>query len=220
MFEAGAISHAAENHLVYPYLFDLEESAIPGPLAQFQATKANEIDTFELISSINLALNENAVPQDRLEKTFKKLWPQLENNLEEIPASPEQAGRIVLNDDKLRNVIRMHQASIAFKMSEVIDSALLRLETFSGSFDSDGFFDEIYGAVLEGRSLCQGFSNDKTGDLKAYFAATFNETDLRGFAKDVETLLLNETISPIDKRTRVFKKIRAVQEQVFARLKI
>lgn len=41
LFEAGAIAKAIDRSHVFPFLFDLHQSELSGPLAQFQATMPN-----------------------------------------------------------------------------------------------------------------------------------------------------------------------------------
>src|SRR5262249_42540665 len=72
LFEAGALAKTLKDTFVCPYLIDLNPSDIPqGPLTQFQAKKANEKETRELILSINRALKDEALPEDRLERLFE-----------------------------------------------------------------------------------------------------------------------------------------------------
>jgi hypothetical protein len=50
LFEAGALAKTIEDTFVCPYLIDLVPSDIPsGPLTQFQAKRADEKETWELI---------------------------------------------------------------------------------------------------------------------------------------------------------------------------
>src|SRR5271168_4310742 len=45
-FEAGALAKAVDRSLVCPYLAGLEPTDLSGPLVDFQATVANEEDTY------------------------------------------------------------------------------------------------------------------------------------------------------------------------------
>jgi len=86
LFEAGALAKTLDDTFVCPYLIDLEPSDIPrGPLTQFQAKRANETETWELIQTINKALKENALPEDRLRRLFDRCWPELEAVLGDLP---------------------------------------------------------------------------------------------------------------------------------------
>lgn len=94
LFEAGALAKSIDGTFVCPYLLDLDPSEIAaGPLTQFQAKRANEKETLELVKSINAAQNEGALPEDKLERAFKLWWPYLQRDLESIspaPSTPER----------------------------------------------------------------------------------------------------------------------------------
>jgi len=87
VFEAGALAKTIDdNTFVCPYLIDMEPSDIPkGPLTQFQWKKANEDGTLELIETINKALGEDSLPDDRLKRTFNKFWTDLNDILQDLP---------------------------------------------------------------------------------------------------------------------------------------
>jgi len=80
MFEAGAISCTIERARVCPIIFDLEETDIQGPLAQFQATKFLKNDIRKLFNTINAAAPTDQKLQDSVAETvFEKWWPDLES---------------------------------------------------------------------------------------------------------------------------------------------
>jgi hypothetical protein len=84
LFEAGAISKSYSQGAVCPYLYDVELSAITGPLQQFQGKKADRPSTKELVESIN---SKSITPVDtvRLNTIFETFWPSLEIQLSSIP---------------------------------------------------------------------------------------------------------------------------------------
>ena len=90
LFEAGALAKTLANTTyVCPYLIGLTPSQVQdGPLAQFQAKQATKQETLDLIRTINDALKES-LPKDRLEQTFERFWPDLEQAIHDIP-EPEQ----------------------------------------------------------------------------------------------------------------------------------
>jgi hypothetical protein len=86
LFEAGALAKTIEDTFVCPYLIDLEPSEIlQGPLTQFQAKKASEPGTFDLLKAINRASKENALADDKLKRAFKRCWPELSKTLQSLP---------------------------------------------------------------------------------------------------------------------------------------
>ena len=69
---------------VIPLLLNVEFKDITGPLAQFQAKKADKQGLSELVGSIN-RLCEHAVPETRLIQLFEMAWPTLEAKFAAIP---------------------------------------------------------------------------------------------------------------------------------------
>jgi hypothetical protein len=85
MFEAGALAKTIENTFVVPYLIDLARSdVLPGPLAQFQAKRITKPDTLHLMKTIN-SQTDNPLAEKRLEFIFERLWPDLEEKLNNLP---------------------------------------------------------------------------------------------------------------------------------------
>ena len=84
LFEAGSLAKSLEGSRVIPLLFDLEFSEIGGPLAQFQAKKADRDGLIETVDSVNHAAKE-PIPDARVKQLFDALWPQLEALLSAIP---------------------------------------------------------------------------------------------------------------------------------------
>lgn len=87
LFEAGALAKTIESTNVCPYLVDLEKSDLkPGPLTQFQATKANKEETWKLIQTINKGLDEGKRLEDvRLQRSFERTWSTLDSALNKLP---------------------------------------------------------------------------------------------------------------------------------------
>lgn len=84
LFEAGALAKSLADSQVIPLLLDLDFKDISGPLAQFQAKKAEKDGIEEVVHSINKAAN-HPVPEDRAKSLFDALWPQLEAKFAAIP---------------------------------------------------------------------------------------------------------------------------------------
>jgi hypothetical protein len=86
LFESGALAKSMEEGRVIPLRLDLDVSDISGPLTQFQSEKADEEGVRRLIESLNKA-SSNSIPDDRLNKLFEPMWPQIKQKIEAIPAS-------------------------------------------------------------------------------------------------------------------------------------
>lgn len=104
LFEAGALSKTVEATYVCPFLFRVENSDVEGPLAQFQATRAQKDDTRELVHTINKGLGPSALKEGTLDQVFEKWWPDLEQRLGAIHVSsaaasiPKRTDRQILEE--------------------------------------------------------------------------------------------------------------------------
>lgn len=103
LFEAGALSKTLKKTYVCPYLFEVEPADIKGPLVQFQSTRANKNDTLKLIHTINQALEDEALPKEKLNEAFEVWWPKFEKSLENIPyietkQEPQRSDREILEE--------------------------------------------------------------------------------------------------------------------------
>jgi hypothetical protein len=80
-FEAGALSKSVETARIHPFLIGVEPGALPGPLAQFQATRFSKDDIRKLIQSLNSEAAAAALPDTKVDKAFDVCWPNLESRL-------------------------------------------------------------------------------------------------------------------------------------------
>jgi len=85
-FEAGALAKSMQSAFVVPYLFGFEPSELRGPLAQFQAVRAKNDDTWRLVQTMNRALGDSGIREEALRTVFDALWPAIEERFEKIEA--------------------------------------------------------------------------------------------------------------------------------------
>lgn len=71
---------------VCPYLFDLELRDLAGPLAQFQAKKAEKEPTRELMQAINVHA-ASPLSATKFDELFSLVWIQLADSLERVTAA-------------------------------------------------------------------------------------------------------------------------------------
>lgn len=100
LFEAGALAKTLDKTSVCPYLIGLDEVDLKGPLAQFQAAKANKDGTLSLIRSINTGLGTQMLPDDKLRRTFERWWPDLGGVLNSLPPPSESENQHLLDAQK------------------------------------------------------------------------------------------------------------------------
>ena len=106
LFETGALAKTIEETYVCPYLINLEPSEIPsGPLTQFQAKRATEKETLELLLTINKALGSGALSEEQLKKTFEKWWPDLKAVLDNLTPETTVANPARSSESKLDEIL-------------------------------------------------------------------------------------------------------------------
>jgi len=104
LFEAGSLAKSLEGSRVIPLLFDLEFSEIGGPLAQFQAKKADKEGISEVVQSLNKVAPQ-PIPEARANQLFEALWPQLEAQLAALPKHPANAKPIRPQPEVLEELV-------------------------------------------------------------------------------------------------------------------
>lgn len=112
MFESGALAKSVERTYVCPYLlFGLKPTDIEGPLAQFQATVADRVDTLELMKSINAAQVTGALHTATIDAAFDVWWPKLENQLQSVvdqtfPTAPPRKREVLEVVEEILEIVR------------------------------------------------------------------------------------------------------------------
>lgn len=87
LFETGALSKAVSKSRVIPYLLGFEPRELQGPLAQFQAVRADEQGTQALLHAINTAEEVPLLDPELLSEAFQLWWPRLDSVLNKIASS-------------------------------------------------------------------------------------------------------------------------------------
>jgi hypothetical protein len=81
MFEAGALSKSVTTARIHPFLVGVEPTELPGPLAQFQATRFSKDETRKLIEALNSEAGKATIPAANLDRSFEVCWSNLEKQL-------------------------------------------------------------------------------------------------------------------------------------------
>jgi hypothetical protein len=123
LFEAGALAKALETAFVCPYLIDLSPSDLGNsPLSQFQAKQANKEQTWELVLTINRALEREAYPEERLQIIFDRFCPDLELTLGKLPENTFE--QIIKNplEDMVKDAIKeMHEIRRELEVGRLVE---------------------------------------------------------------------------------------------------
>jgi hypothetical protein len=91
LYEAGGLSKTIDDktRLCTFLLGGLKPADIAPPLGQFQHTVPEKEDTRKLVHTINRAVSDEPMEDKRLDGLFDQLWPSLEKDLRNIPASKQ-----------------------------------------------------------------------------------------------------------------------------------
>jgi hypothetical protein len=84
MFESGALSKNITTGRVCTLLLGISDTDVQSPLTEFQNTKFIKDDVHKLLHDINSMLAKSAIDNAVLTKTFNKMWPDLEHEVNTI----------------------------------------------------------------------------------------------------------------------------------------
>ncbi len=158
LFETGALAKSIEETYVCPYLINLEPSEIPsGPLTQFQAKRATEKETLELLLTINKALGSGALSEEQLKKTFEKWWPDLKAVLDNLTpettvANPARSSESKLDEilETVRDLSRRTRSGLRFPRRHTLTEDLRAgVDAWNGPEIATGGKIEEYEALTE-----------------------------------------------------------------------
>jgi hypothetical protein len=150
LFESGALAKSLQGSRVVPFLLDLEFRDITGPLAQFQAKKADRTGAFDIVQSLN-QLSPHPIPEDRVKQLFDALWPELEKKIASIPKpaslikhsrpQPEVLEELVANvralDSRLRDVVEEGMRGSRFRSRRIHPMMLHEMGNMLGERPGD-----------------------------------------------------------------------------------
>jgi hypothetical protein len=90
-FEAGALAKTLDEQTrVCPYLIDMSEGELSGPLVAFQSVRADEAGTKKLVQDINAAMAANGhanLSEAQVNKAFDRSWGELQTKLNDLTKS-------------------------------------------------------------------------------------------------------------------------------------
>lgn len=171
LFEAGALSKPAGQAEARPavlctYLLGLAPNDVPPPLGLFQATRAEEKDTFKLLSTLNRKLETEALRDDILKEQFATYWPKLEDAIGRIPKSevpPPVRGEADMMQEMLGMLRGMTQTPSILRASRLGESFAwnferpadaehfnLLVKNFKGYVSSEVHGNKVLGTVTQG----------------------------------------------------------------------
>lgn len=147
LFEAGALSKSQDQSRVWTVLYKLEYAEVKGPLAQFQHTKIERDDVSKLLQAINTAGGNPLLKEPQLETAFRRGWPELEHQLQEIPeaeeTSPDRSEKDMIKEVleivRIQAIERRQNAHEADKFMAAYLSLVLNAERQDTNFKDSEF---------------------------------------------------------------------------------
>jgi hypothetical protein len=103
LFESGALSKTKDAY-VCTLLLDIKPSDVEQPLAQFQHTTTDKEDIYQLLLTINRAVQqagEKALAESVLRDIFETYWSRLENVFKEAATSQELRANPVRSESEM-----------------------------------------------------------------------------------------------------------------------
>lgn len=180
LFEAGALSKAVSKSRVIPYLLGFEPRELQGPLAQFQAVRADEAGTLRLLSAINTAQGEPLLAPDMLAEAFQVWWLRIEPIIKELasaaPSEPPPPARST--EDMLGEVLEILRPA-RFAVGEFQVPPLPKTLESASSFGS---------RVRELRQL-MGMTQIELAKRVAYSVSSISRIESGSFKPSLETIL-------------------------------
>lgn len=135
-----------------------------------------------------------------------------------VPAFGEPSAAVGLTDEQTRNLIRLHQASSAYRMYRVIDEVVSELDEDSKEFDVEDFFRRIRNALMESRRLCAPFESQRLGKFTEFYDNTYPPDELRQAVDGGLRILLNPSLSANAKRKQLLAYVRHQQMELDSRI--
>ncbi|MFD7415750.1 TIR domain-containing protein [Kitasatospora purpeofusca] len=91
-YEAGAVSNQVGGSVV-PFLVGMRVAELTSPLSQFQAVLGDdEAEVLKFLTDLNSASGDPAIPHDRLNRAFRRSWPEFASRMREIRERPPGGG--------------------------------------------------------------------------------------------------------------------------------
>ncbi|OSC73569.1 toll/interleukin-1 receptor domain-containing protein [Streptomyces sp. SCSIO-PteL053] len=131
-FEAGALARQVDNGFVIPFLVSMRTTDLVSPLSQFQAVLGSDrVDVQKLLSDINNASGELALPQERLNRAFQRSWPEFESKMrgiKDIPLEGSPSSTVKRSGADMTEEILLLSRQFDQRLADLERSALLGKE--------------------------------------------------------------------------------------------
>jgi hypothetical protein len=136
LFEAGALANRfGTGSKVCVYLIGMSKAdLLQGPLSLYQATSADKGDTLRLLHSLNESLGSDRLPDDVLERSFERCWPELERKFREVIADVPRTPVVHRDSDELLRDVLVEIRRIGRQNESVLEAVRPTRESVADDF--------------------------------------------------------------------------------------
>jgi hypothetical protein len=169
-FETGALSASPLCARICPYLIDLEQEKMSGPLSEFQSRQANEEGSWDLLVALNHVLAE-PIGESALRSRFVKCWSSLKADIASSPAEHARSYAQTYNkldSVGLQSLLQIHFSASANRLTHVFNQGLEEFSDDPSKLNFDLLVINATRVLDEGRHLLAPFSSDVTGPLPTF----------------------------------------------------
>ncbi len=170
---------------MFTYLIGVEPTAVTGPLAEFQHTLATKDETHQMVKTINALVDEERRLSDTLlDRAFNRCWPELEQQLNTLPAPQAHEPPPRKAEDMLQEVLEIVR-DLA-KSSPTSSASARTLRELLGLTDRQV---RLLAELRYGRQLLlEGFGEHiKAARLDSEILAAYPQAQAAGKAPHAET---------------------------------
>lgn len=152
LFEAGALSKGISENRVCTFLVDLNVRDIESssPLSHLNHTSTSKDQVFELVKTINKRLQNEAVHEVVLQKTFDAMWDEFSLKLEEINSASDEVSIPGRNDTDVLNDILENVLNINRKVS----GPLMRHGNYTSAQNAKRIIKMLMDLNIDDASIC------------------------------------------------------------------
>jgi|GEM_PF-3160144 len=120
LFEAGALAKGLSSNRVCTLLIDLQPNDLQSPLSQFNHTLPTETGMWSLISTINSALKDLALPHELLQRAYTTYWPPFKKAFDEAISNTKEGPQPeVRNDSDMLIELLSGMRALNSRMSDI-----------------------------------------------------------------------------------------------------
>lgn len=157
--------------------------------------------------------------------SFKELREKLIYHLPEYMSKAKEhnenakfisAGEFILDNPKTKQLLELHRASLTDWFLPFAINYLRGMSQDKKFYNYDYLFGSIEKRIVESRSLLEGFSHHKVGDIKKFIERNFEPDELAEIIrKEIVPILKSKKPDEVKKLKKLETKIRRVEENVF-----